>query len=359
MQTTSLLHLLQTHQCKPLIQAPMAGVQNSKLAIAVCQENAIGSLPCAMLSADKIEQEIIKIQQATNTPFNVNFFAHQVVNYDDKIHQKWLNTLQKFYDEFNIDNQNIPLTGARQPFNCQNAELIADLKVPIVSFHFGLPDDDLLNMVKQSGAKILATATTVNEAKFLANKGVDAIIAQGIEAGGHRGMFLDKDLTMQSGTFSLLPNIAKLLKNSDILVIGAGGITDNMTVKSAFGLGADLVQIGTAFLLADECDTKPTHKFLLQSEQSHHTALTNLFSGGVARGMVTQFMRDFAFVNDNVPPFPYASFVLNHLKNNLAQQENNAYQDYFNSFWAGQNAPLAQSGSVKSIIDRLRINQKI
>ncbi|WP_019518568.1 NAD(P)H-dependent flavin oxidoreductase [Faucicola boevrei] len=244
---STFIQFLQESQTKPLIQAPMAGVQNSKLAIAVCQENAIGSLPCAMLSADKIEQEIIKIQQATNTPFNVNFY-----------------TLQKFYDEFNIDNQNIALTGARQPFNRENAELIADLKVPIVSFHFGLPDDDLLTMVKQSGAKILATATTVNEAKFLANKGVDAIIAQGIEAGGHRGMFLDKDLTTQSGTFSLLPNIAKLLKNSDITLIGAGGISDNITVKSAFGLGADLVQIGTAFLLADECDTKPTHKFLLQ-----------------------------------------------------------------------------------------------
>lgn len=166
-------------------------------------------------------------------------------------------------------------------------------------------------------------------------------------------MFLDKDLTTQSGTFSLSPNIAKLLKNSDITLIGAGGISDNITVKSAFGLGADLVQIGTAFLLADECDTKPNHKFLLQSEQAHHTALTNLFSGGVARGMVTPFMRDFAFVNDNVPPFPYASFVLNHLKNNLAQHKNNPYQDYFNSFWTGQNAPLAQAGSVKSIIDRI------
>lgn len=353
MSAKNLLQLLSHYNSKPLIQAPMAGVQDSKLTIAVCQENAIGSLPCALFSQDKIEQEIRKIQQATDTPFNVNFFAHQVVTYDDKMHETWLNTLTKFYDEFNISKQNIPLTGARQPFNRENAELIADLKVPIVSFHFGLPDDDLLNIVKKSGAKILATATTVNEAKFLANKGVDAIIAQGIEAGGHRGMFLDKDLTTQSGTFSLLPNIAKLLKNSNITLIGAGGISDNVTVKSAFGLGADLVQVGTAFLLADECDTTANHKLMLNSEKAQHTALTNLFSGGVARGMVTPFMQDFGFVNANVPPFPYASFVLNHLKNNLAQQDNNPYQDYFSSFWAGQNAPLAQAGSAKSIIDRL------
>lgn len=353
MITKSLLNILQAHQCKPLIQAPMAGVQDSKLAIAVCQENAIGSLPCALFSQDKIEQEIRKIQQEIDTPFNVNFFAHQVVTYDEKMHETWLNTLTKFYDEFNISKQNIPLTGARQPFNRENAELIADLKVPIVSFHFGLPDDDLLNIVKQSGAKILSTATTVNEAKFLANKGIHGIIAQGIEAGGHRGIFLDKDLTTQSGTFSLLPNIAKLLKNSDITLIGAGGISDNITVKSAFALGADLVQVGTAFLLADECDTTANHKLMLNSENAQHTALTNLFSGGVARGMVTPFMQDFGFVNANVPPFPYASFVLNHLKNNLAQQDNNPCQDYFSSFWAGQNAPLAQAGSAKSIIDRL------
>lgn len=358
MTTKSLLNLLQAHQCKPLIQAPMAGVQDSKLAIAVCQENAIGSLPCAMLSNEQIEQEIRKIQQASDTPFNVNFFAHQSPNYDETMHQNWLNTLQKFYDEFNISNQNIPLTGARQPFNRENAELIADLKVPIVSFHFGLPDDDLLNIVKQSGAKILSTATTVNEAKFLANKGIHGIIAQGVEAGGHRGIFLDKDLTTQSGTFSLLPNIAKLLKNSDITVIGAGGISDNITVKSAFALGADLVQVGTAFLLADECDTKPNHRAMLQSDKAYHTALTNLFSGGVARGMVTPFMQDFGFVNANVPPFPYASFVLNHLKNNLAKQENNPYGDYFDSFWAGQNAPLAKTGSAKEIINRLLKDEK-
>lgn len=358
MHTKPLLALLQQHQCKPLIQAPMAGVQDSKLAIAVCQENAIGSLPCALFSQDKIEQEIRKIQQATDTPFNVNFFAHQSPDYDEIMHQNWLNTLKNFYDEFNISNQNIPLTGARQPFNRENAELIADLKVPIVSFHFGLPNDDVLNIVKQSGAKILSTATTVNEAKFLANKGVDAIIAQGVEAGGHRGIFLDKDLTTQLGTFSLLPNIAKLLKNSNITLIGTGGISDNVTVKSAFSLGADLAQVGTAFLLADECDTIASHKAMLQTEKAHYTALTNLFSGGVARGMVTPFMQDFGFVNTNVPPFPYASFVLNHLKANLDKQTDNPYTEYFNSFWAGQNAPLAKTGSVKEIINRLLNDEK-
>nr|WP_315042527.1 nitronate monooxygenase [uncultured Moraxella sp.] len=343
----NLLNLLHHHNAKPIIQAPMAGVQDSKLAIAVCQSGGVGSLPCALISLEKVEQEINAIRIATDMPFNVNFFVHKNSEYTDSVHQNWLKTLQPYYDKLQVDNQNIPLTGGRKPFDKAQAELIAELKVPIVSFHFGLPDDNLLNIVKQSGAKILSTATTINEAKFLISKGVDGIIAQGLESGGHRGIFLDKDLTTQTGTFSLLPNIAKLLKssNSDIMLIGTGGISDSATVTSAFELGADLVQVGTAFLLADECNTTLAHRAMLQSEQAQHTALTNIFSGGIARGIVTPLMAELGFINNTAPDFPNASFVLNPLKN--------ADNQTFSSFWAGQNAPLAKTGSAKQIIENL------
>lgn len=237
----------------PLIQAPMAGVQNSRLAIAVCQAGGLGSLPCALLSTSQIEQEIANIRQVTDQPFNINFFAHQQPEYTQQMQEKWYQALQPFYQEFGLNQDDIATTGGRQPFNREQAELIADLKVPVVSFHFGLPSSDLLTMVKSSGAIILSTATTVAEAKWLEKHGVDMIIAQGLEAGGHRGLFLNQDLTTQSGTFSLLPNI---LQAVSIPVIATGGISDAKTAKIAFDFGASAIQIGTAFLLADECDTK-------------------------------------------------------------------------------------------------------
>lgn len=330
----------------PFIQAPMAGVQNSRLAIAVCQAGGLGSLPCALLSTSQIEQEIANIRQATDQPFNVNFFAHQQPDYTQQMQEKWFHALQPYYQEFGLTTDDIATTGGRQPFSREQAELIADLKVPVVSFHFGLPSTDLLHIVKSSGATILSTATTVSEARFLEKNGADMIIAQGLEAGGHRGIFLTQDLTTQSGTFSLLPNI---LRAVSIPVIATGGISDNKTAELAFAFGASAIQVGTAFLLADECDTKDFHRQALQSERAEHTALTNLFSGGYARGIVNRFIKEMGYIHPSAPPFPHASFVTNPLKNKVESQQS----DEFSSLWAGQNAKLAKSGSAKQIIDNL------
>lgn len=337
-------HFLTQLGCQlPLIQAPMAGVQGSRLAIAVCQAGGLGSLPCAMLSTSQIEMEIANIRQQTDKPFNVNFFAHQQPELSKSIQQAWFQTLQSYYQEFHLTEQDINYSGGRQPFNKENAELIADLKVPVISFHFGLPTDDLLTIVKQSGAKILSTATTIAEAKFLQSKGVDAIIAQGLEAGGHRGMFLTQDLTTQSGTFSLLPNLKKVV---NLPIIAAGGISNNATAQAAFTLGADAIQVGTAFLLADEANTKDFHRKALQSDRAEHTALTNIFSGGFARGIVNRFISEMGGIHKNVPPFPYASIITNPIKNKAEQLGN----DEFSSLWAGQNAKLAKAGSAQEII---------
>lgn len=343
---------------KPIIQAPMAGVQGSRLAIAVCQAGGLGSLPCAMLSNKQIEQEIAHIRAHTDAPFNVNFFAHQQGDYTPAMQAKWFAAMKPYYDEFGLTENDIATTGGRQPFSRDNAELIADLKVPVVSFHFGLPSEELLQIIKKSGAKVLSSATTVAEAKWLQANGADAIIAQGLEAGGHRGMFLSQDLTTQSGTFSLLPNVVKAVT---IPVIGAGGIVDSTTAEVAFLLGATAVQVGTAFLLAEECDTKDFHRKALQSEQAYHTALTNIFSGGYARGIVNRVMQDTVSVagtisgnttvglSQSAPPFPHASFVTNPIK---AKAESQGNTD-FSSLWAGQNAPLIQAGTAQQIIEKI------
>lgn len=331
---------------KPIIQAPMAGVQGSRLAIAVCQASGLGSLPCAMLSLDKIKSEINTIRQATDAPFNVNFFAHKQGDYTNEMQEKWFKALEPYYQEFGLTQDDIATTGGRQPFGKEQAELIADLKVPVVSFHFGLPDKLLLDIVKQSGAVVLSSATTIAEAKWLEANGADMIIAQGLEAGGHRGMFLSPDVSLQMGTFSLLPNIIRAVK---IPVIAAGGISDKVTATAAFELEASAVQVGTAFLLADECDTKQFHRQALQSERAQHTVLTNVFSGGLARGIVNRFIQEAGYINEFAPPFPHASFVSNPIK---AKAES-VGSDEFSSLWAGQNARLAKSGSAKEIIGQI------
>ncbi len=331
---------------KPFVQAPMAGVQDSRLAIAVCQAGGLGSLPCAMLGLDQIEQHIGKIRDATEQAFNVNFFAHQQGDYTPAMQQQWFEALQPYYAEFGLTEADIATTGGRQPFGHEQAELIADLKVPVVSFHFGLPQPELLQIVKDAGALVLSSATTVAEARWLEAHGADVIIAQGLEAGGHRGHFLSTDVTRQAGTFSLLPNIIKAVK---LPVIAAGGISDAITAQAAFDLGASAIQVGTALLLADESDTKPFHRAALQSDAAEHTVLTNLFSGGLARGIVNRFIQEMGYVSEAAPPFPHASFVSNPVK---AKAESAGNSD-FSSLWAGQNARLAQPGTTQQIMDNI------
>ena len=326
----------------PVIQAPMAGVQNSRLTIAACRAGALGSLPAAMLSPEQLRAEISAIRAATNAPFNVNFFAHRQPKADTDKMQRWLNTLAPYYRELGIHTDDIAQGGGRQPFGAAQADIIAELKPPVVSFHFGLPEADLLQQVKQSGAKILASATTVDEARWLVENGAEAVIAQGLEAGGHRSMFRSQ-VHEQVGTFALLPQIRAAV---DVPVIAAGGISNAATARAAQTLGADGIQIGTALLLADEADTNALHRAALQSPRAETTALTNLFSGGLARGLVNRFMRENGCIHPEAPPFPLAQSASAPLRTAAEKQGS----DEFSPLWAGQNAPLARSGNAAEII---------
>lgn len=193
---------------------------------------------------------------------------------------------------------------SRAPFNAEHAAMVAEFKPAVVSFHFGLPEPELLARVKASGAKVFASATTVAEARWLADHGADAVIAQGLEAGGHRGHFLEDDLSLQQGTFSLLPQIVEAVR---LPIIAAGGIVDGACISAALALGASAVQMGTALLCCHEATTSALHRAALYSTAGRHTALTNLFSGRPARGIVNRLMRELGPLSEDVPVFPHAS----------------------------------------------------
>lgn len=315
----------------PIIQAPMAGVQGSALAVAVSNAGGLGSLPCAMLSPDAMRKELAAITSQVRGPFNVNFFCHVPPKPDPQREAVWRRLLAPYFKEFGVDQESIPDGAGRAPFSHEAADVLSEFKPPVVSFHFGLPSPELLARLKAWDPIILSSATTVEEARWLEAHGADAIIAQGLEAGGHRGHFLSGDLTLHMGTVALLPQIVRAVK---VPVIAAGGIAGAQGVAAALALGAAGVQIGTAYMLCPEATTGPVHRAALKSEAARHTALTNLFSGGPARGIMNRAMRELGPMNDAVPAFPQAAAAMAPLR---AKAEATGSGD-FSPLWSGQNA---------------------
>jgi len=315
----------------PVIQAPMAGVQDQRLVAAVSNAGGLGSLPCAALSVEVMRDQIGKTKALTDKPINVNFFCHVPPTPSAERETIWRTALAPYYAEFGIDADTIPSGPGRAPFSAAMADVLGEFKPAVVSFHFGLPLPELLARVRKWGAKILASATTVDEALWLQAHGVDAIIAQGLEAGGHRGTFLSDDLTTQVGTFALLPQIVRAVK---LPVIAAGGIANVHGVRAAVALGAAGVQIGTAYMLCPEATTSAIHRAALKSEAARHTALTNLFTGRPARGIVNRLMRELGPIGSAAPAFPLATSALAPLR---AKAEALGCSD-FSPLWSGQNA---------------------
>jgi len=328
----------------PVIQAPMAGVQGSALAISVSEAGGLGSLPCAMLTPDQMRAELTAIRAATDKPFNVNFFCHTPPVPDADRETRWRAALAPYYKEFDIDAAQISAGAGRAPFSAEAADVLDDFKPAVVSFHFGLPPSNLLARVKALGSTILGCATTVDEALWLESRGVDAIIAQGFEAGGHRGMFLSDDVTTQVGTFALVRQIARVVT---IPVIAAGGIADSAGVAAALSLGASAVQIGTAYLLCPESTTRPVHRTALQN--TRHTAITRLFSGRPARGIVNRLIEDLGAMSDLAPTFPLAATALAPLRAAAEARGDGG----FSPLWCGQNATGCAEISAAELTRRL------
>jgi nitronate monooxygenase len=317
----------------PIIQAPMAGVQGSALAMAAGGAGALGSLPCAMLGTDALRDELAALAAALpERRFNVNFFCHTPPQPDAACEAAWREALAPYARELGVDLAAVPPGAGRVPFNDDAAALLDAVRPRVVSFHFGLPSSPLLARVKSWGAFVLSSATTVDEARWLEAHGADAVIAQGLEAGGHRGHFLSHDLTLQQGTFALLPQMVRAVS---VPVIAAGGMADAAGVRAALALGASAAQVGTAYLLCPEATTSAVHRAALaDAERARHTALTNLFTGRPARGIVNRLMRELGPLSNVSPEFPLATAAIAPLRAAAEKQGSGN----FSPLWAGQNA---------------------
>lgn len=341
---SSLSQLLGTQH--PLIQAPMAGLQGSAMAVAVSNAGALGSLPCAMLTPETIRQELVAITTQTSQPYNLNFFCHAPPEPDAEREAIWRQALAPYLAELDIDPSTIPAGAGRAPFSHAVCDVVEPFRPPVVSFHFGLPSPELLARVKGWGATVLSSATTVEEARWLEAHGADAVIAQGLEAGGHRGHFLSDDLTLQMGTIALLPQVVRAVKCP---VIAAGGIADAAGIQAALALGAAGVQVGTAYMLCSEATTTAIHRAALQSQAARHTALTNLFTGRPARGIVNRLMRELGPISQAAPEFPLATAAIGPLR---AKAEGQGSGD-FSPLWAGQNVGGCRAVSAGALTAQL------
>ncbi|QJP17655.1 nitronate monooxygenase [Starkeya sp. ORNL1] len=320
----------------PIIQAPMAGATTPAMAIAVANAGGLGSLPAAMLGADQARIEFGIVRQHTSRPINMNFFCHAPPLADTDRYAAWSSRLRPYQVEFGLDPGTPAATSAVAPFGNEQCDLVVELKPEIVSFHFGLPREDLLDRVKATGAKILSSATTVDEGIWLEGKGCDAIIAQGLEAGGHRGMFLTDDIATQIGTLALVPQLVDAVR---VPVIAAGGIADGRGIAAALALGAAAVQIGTAYLFCPEAKVLPLHREALTTAVNTPTAITNILTGRPARAIVNRAIRELGPMAEGVPAFPLAAGALAALR---SRAEASGSSD-FTPLWSGQGAPLGRA----------------
>lgn len=320
----------------PIIQAPMAGSDSVALARAVSSTGALGSLACALLSPDGVREAAGAIREGMNRPFNLNFFCHAMAVPDEAARQRWKSFLRPHYERLGLEIETVPESRLRLPFNDEMCAVVEEVGRAVVSFHFGLPAADLVERLKARGIRILSSATSVDEARWLEDHGCDAVIVQGYEAGGHRAMFLETDAARQAGLFALLPQVADAVS---IPVIAAGGIGDARGIVAAFALGASAVQMGTAYLFCPEANVSPMYRRALESVSDTGTVVTNLFSGRPARGIVNRYLTESGPMSEAALAFPYAATLVAPLR---AASEKAGSLDYM-QVWAGQAAGLAKA----------------
>jgi nitronate monooxygenase len=319
----------------PIIQAPMAGSAFSDMVVAVSEAGGLGSLACALLSVEQARGELETIRRKTSRPINVNFFCHQQPRHDPAREMSWRQRLDAYYTQLGLENNSAAQKSGRAPFDDKMCDLVMEFQPEVVSFHFGLPDKNLLQRVRRAGAKIISSATSVDEARWLEDRGCDSIVAQGYEAGGHRGMFLTQEVSTQVGTMALVPQVVDAVR---VPVIAAGGIADARGIVAAFALGAAAVQIGTAYLLCPEARISPLYRQALKDTKDNETAITNAFTGRPARGIMNRLIRDLGPLSDVAPEFPLAAAALAPLRE---KSEIMGSAD-FTPLWSGQAARLSR-----------------
>lgn len=318
----------------PIIQAPMAGANGIEMVVAVAEAGGLGSLPCALLSPDEVRIEYAAIRQRTRRPVNVNFFCHTSPQPSPSALEAWSRRLEHYYDELGVESSSAP-AGGRMAFDETVCQVVEELRPEIVSFQFGLPAATLVERVRAAGATVMSSATSVAEARWLEDHGCDAVIAQGAEAGGHRGMFLTSDVAAQVGTMALVPQIVDAV---EVPVVAAGGIADARGIVAAFALGAEAVQLGTAYLSCPEATISALHREALRQATDDGTALTNVLTGRPARAIRNRVMSELGPLSDEAPPFPLAAYPLAPLR---ARAEAAGSAD-FSPLWSGQAARLGR-----------------
>ncbi|MGC2404656.1 MAG: nitronate monooxygenase [Acidobacteriaceae bacterium] len=320
----------------PIIQAPMAGSDSVALARSVSSIGALGSLACALLGPESVRVAADAIRQYTNRPFNLNFFCHALTAPDSAAKEQWKFLLKPHYDRLGLDIEAVAESRLRLPFDAVMCEVVEEVRPEVVSFHFGLPAPDLVDRLKALGIKVLSSATSVKEARWLEDHGCDAVIVQGMEAGGHRAMFLETNVASQVGLFALLPQVADAVS---IPVIAAGGIADARGIVAAFALGAAGVQLGTAYLFCPEANVSPLYRQALEQVADTGTAVTNLFSGRPARGILNRYLTESGPMSEAALAFPYAATLVAPLR---AASEKAGSMDCM-QLWAGQAARLVDA----------------
>lgn len=325
----------------PVIQAPMAGANGPEMAIAVSEAGGLGSLPGALYTPQQLADALETVRAGTRRPINLNFFAYAAVPDDAGKQKAWWERLSPYYAEAGLVPGPDAATIRRASFDEAACAIVESFRPGVVSFHFGLPAESLVARVRHAGARIIASATTLAEARWLDARGVDAVIAMGLEAGGHRGNFLDEDMSAQIGTFALVPLVVDAVR---VPVIAAGGIVDRRGVVAALALGASAVQVGTAYLFTPEARIHAVYRAALGA-RDRTTAITNVFSGRPARGIVNRLMRDLGAMSDLAPPFPAAADAVAPLR----RAAEAAGRDDFSPLWAGESFPRAHPMSAAAL----------
>ena len=327
----------------PLIQSPMAGAQDEELAIAVAQAGGVGSIPCATLTPQDVHRAATRFQDTTSGPLSLNFFCHKVTERDPDREALWRQELNEYYDELSLQPNELHNAYPRA-LNAEMVDVVCAIQPALVSFHFGLPRTDFIERIRETNAKIIATATTVEEALFLQDNGCDAVIAQGQEAGGHQGVFLPTEAPDRMATLHLVPRILDAVR---IPVIAAGGIADQAGIRAVMEVGASGVQIGTRFLKSPESKITALHRALLEGEEDRDTVITNVFTGRPARGFVNRLVGDLGPMNSNVQAFPLAISALMPLRAATEGRED------FVSLWAGENWRTGEPKPASEIVKEL------
>lgn len=327
----------------PIIQAPMVGSCSPALVAAVNSAGALGSLGCAKKTATKIRDQVAAIRQSSNRGFNLNFFVGGPAQTDQPVLEAARQRLKPWYDRYNLGEPPSDLPEIGPAFGPEQLDLVLELQPAVVSFHFGHPGADMMARLKDAGITLISTATNTAEARILEEAGIDAIIAQGWEAGGHRGSHDRSAPADGIGGMALIPQIVDAVS---VPVIAAGGIADGRGIAAAFALGAAGVQIGTAFLTCPEAATDDARRKRILNARDIDTMFTDAYSGRSARGMRSRFAEEMAHNPDPLPDFMHMYTLSNPIKE-AAEDEDASFMLY------GQSAAMNLQLPASELVDRL------